>query len=105
MVMLCVPVGAMREAGEAIAADLADGVVVSDVGSVKGSILDDLRAVLPPGVAIVPGHPVAGTENSGPDAGFAPPFHHRWFILTPHERTDAFPVERPRALWSTLGPQ
>src|SRR3546814_19905452 len=68
MVMLCVPVGAMREAGEAIAADLADGVVVSDVGSVKGSILDDLRAVLPPGVAIVPGHPVAGTENSGPAA-------------------------------------
>src|SRR3546814_7979823 len=94
MVMLCVPVGAMREAGEAIAADLADGVVVSDVGSVKGNILDDLRAVLPPGVAIVPGHPVAGTENSGPDAGFAQLFHNRWCILTPDERTEAFAVER-----------
>src|SRR3546814_1166624 len=93
MVMLCVPVGAMREAGEAIAADLADGVVVSDVGSVKGSILDDLRAVLPPGVAIVPGHPVAGTENSGPDAGFAQLFHNRWCILTPDERTEAFRSE------------
>src|SRR3546814_19972429 len=103
MVMLCVPVGAMREAGEAIAADLADGVVVSDVGSVKGSILDDLRAVLPPGVAIVPGHPVAGTENSGPDAGFAQLFHNRWCILTPDERTEAFAVERLSAFWSRLG--
>src|SRR3546814_4679565 len=93
----------MREAGEGIAADLADGVVVSDVGSVKGSILDDLRAVLPPGVAIVPGHPVAGTENSGPDAGFAQLFHNRWCILTPDERTEAFAVERLSAFWSRLG--
>src|SRR3546814_2429359 len=92
----------MREAGEGIAADLADGVVVSDVGSVKGSILDDLRAVLPPGVAIVPGHPVAGTENSGPDAGFAQLFHNRWCILTPDERTEAFAVERLSAFWSRL---
>src|SRR3546814_20414884 len=70
----------------------SDLVVVSDVGSVKGSILDDLRAVLPPGVAIVPGHPVAGTENSGPDAGFAQLFHNRGCILTPDERTEAFAV-------------
>src|SRR3546814_6053545 len=69
LIMLCVPVGAMRTVGEAIVAELPAGAVVSDVGSVKGSVLDDLRAVLPKGTAIVPGHPVAGTEHSGPDAG------------------------------------
>src|SRR3546814_12056029 len=63
MVMLCVPVGALREAGEAIAADLADGVVVSDVGSVTGSILAHHRAVLPTGLANVPANPVAGTDR------------------------------------------
>src|SRR3546814_10813651 len=83
--MLCVPVGAMRTVGEAIAAELPAGAVVSDVGSVKGSVLDDLRAVLPKGTAIVPGHPVAGTEHSGPDAGFATLFHNRWCILTPDQ--------------------
>src|SRR3546814_18872316 len=66
-------------------------------------MLDGLRAVLPPGGAIVPGHPVAGTENSGPDAGFAQLFHNRWCILTPDERTEAFAVERLSDFWSRLG--
>lgn len=103
LIILCVPVGAMREVGEAIAADLADGVIVSDVGSVKACVFEDLSAVLPAGTAIVPGHPVAGTENSGPDAGLAHLFHNRWCILTPEGAHDALPVERLREFWTRLG--
>lgn len=103
LVILCVPVGAMRTAGEAIADDLADGAVVTDVGSVKGSVLDDLRAVLPQAASIVPGHPVAGTENSGPDAGFSSLFHNRWCILTPDEISNPLAVERLKEFWTRLG--
>lgn len=103
LVILCVPVGAMKAAAESIADDLPNGAVVSDVGSVKASVLEDLRAALPDSVAIVPGHPVAGTENSGPDAGFATLFHNRWCILTPPDGTDPLAVERMKEFWTRLG--
>lgn len=102
LVILCVPVGAMAAVAEAIAGELAPGAVVSDVGSVKGPVLDALMAALP-GVAVIPAHPVAGTEKSGPDAGFASLFHGRWCILTPPEGADELSVERVRSFWAALG--
>ena len=102
LVMLCVPVGAMRSVAEAIAADLSPGCVVSDVGSVKGQVLADLTAALP-GVAIVPAHPVAGTEKSGPDAGFVSLFAGRWSILTPAAGTDPTAIARVTEFWTRLG--
>ncbi|MBC7496680.1 MAG: prephenate dehydrogenase/arogenate dehydrogenase family protein, partial [Sphingomonadaceae bacterium] len=87
LVILCVPVGAMGRVAGDIAADLAAGVVVSDVGSVKGQVLVELTAALP-GIAVIPAHPVAGTEKSGPDAGFASLFAGRWCIVTPPAGAD-----------------
>jgi cyclohexadieny/prephenate dehydrogenase len=101
LVMLCVPVGAMGAAAESFAADLPADAIVSDVGGAKVSVLEALRAALP-NAAIVPGHPVAGTEHSGPDAGFATLFHGRWVILTP-EDAPAAAVERIKAFWEKLG--
>jgi cyclohexadieny/prephenate dehydrogenase len=103
LVVLCVPVRAMRAIAESFAADLSPGAVVSDVGSVKGQVLSDLGAVLPKGVALVPAHPVAGTEKSGPDAGFATLFANRWCILTPGPDADAAAVTRVDAFWTRLG--
>ncbi|MGI4878180.1 MAG: prephenate/arogenate dehydrogenase family protein [Janthinobacterium lividum] len=102
LVILCVPVGAMAGVAASIADDLSPGCVVSDVGSVKGQVLADLTAALP-GVAIVPAHPVAGTEKSGPDAGFASLFAGRWCILTPAAGTDPVAIERVRDFWTRLG--
>ena len=102
LVILCVPVGAMASVAAHIAADLSPGAVVSDVGSVKGQVLIDLTAALP-GVVIVPAHPVAGTEKSGPDAGFASLFAGRWCILTPAAGTDPLAVARVADFWSRLG--
>ena len=102
LVILCIPSGATAAVAEAIADDLAPSVIVSDVGSVKASVLATLAAALP-GVTLVPAHPVAGTENSGPDAGFATLFHNRWCILTPPADADATAVERVAAFWSRLG--
>lgn len=102
LVILCVPVGAMGAVAADIAADLPADAVVSDVGSCKASVADALRAALP-GATIVPAHPVAGTEQSGPEAGFASLFHGRWCILTPAEDADAVAVERVAAFWRRLG--
>ena len=102
LVILCVPVGAMAAVAAEIAPELSPGTIVSDVGSVKGQVLADLTAALP-GVAIVPAHPVAGTENSGPDAGFATLFRNRWCILTPPDGADPVAVERVNAFWTALG--
>nr|WP_295663414.1 prephenate/arogenate dehydrogenase family protein [Polymorphobacter sp.] len=102
LVILCVPVGAMAGVAASIADDLSPGCVVSDVGSVKGQVLADLTAALP-GVAIVPAHPVAGTEKSGPDAGFASLFAGRWCILTPAAGTDPVAIERVCDFWTRLG--
>ena len=100
LVILAVPVGAMAAVAAEVAAELAPGAIISDVGSVKARVLADLTAALP-GVAIVPGHPVAGTEKSGPDAGFASLFKDRWCILTPAvENADS---DKVAAFWTRLG--
>ncbi|HWK35014.1 prephenate dehydrogenase/arogenate dehydrogenase family protein, partial [Sphingomonas sp.] len=104
LVILCVPVGAMRAAAAAFADDLPADAVVSDVGSCKASVALALAAALP-GATIVPAHPVAGTERSGPEAGFASLFHNRWCILTPPEGTDPLAVERVAEFWRRLGAQ
>jgi cyclohexadieny/prephenate dehydrogenase len=101
LVIFCVPVGAIGEAARWVAPYLSPGAVVSDVGSCKEPVLNELREALP-GVAVVPAHPIAGTENSGPEAGFAGLFRNRWCILTP-ERADAPETARVAGFWSALG--
>ena len=103
LVILCVPVLAIRAVATEIAADLSDGCIVSDVGGVKAAVLADLQAVLPASVDIVPGHPVAGTEKSGPDAGFATLFEGRWCILTPAADANPVALARVTEFWSRLG--
>jgi cyclohexadieny/prephenate dehydrogenase len=102
LVILCVPVGAIGEAAREIAGSLREGALVSDVGSSKESITRALAEALP-GCAVIPAHPVAGTEHSGPDAGFAALFHHRWCILTPPENADPALVDSLAAFWRALG--
>ena len=103
LVMVCVPVGVCGTVAEEIGPHLKPGAIVSDVGSVKGSVVRDMGAHLPANVHFVPAHPVAGTEHSGPDAGFAELFENRWCILTPPDGTDPQAVERLAALWRLLG--
>ncbi|WP_315706408.1 MULTISPECIES: prephenate/arogenate dehydrogenase family protein [unclassified Bradyrhizobium] len=103
LVILCIPVGACGPVAQEIAGSLKDGAIISDVGSVKGAIVRDMAPHLPAGVHFVPAHPVAGTENSGPDSGFAELFINRWCILTPPVGTDADAVARLRAFWAALG--
>ena len=102
LVILCVPVGAMQAVAADIADSLAPGVVVSDVGSVKATVAAELGAALP-GVTIIPAHPVAGTEHSGPDAGFATLFRNRWCIITPIDDAHDADVERLKEFWTRLG--
>lgn len=102
LVILCVPVGAMGDAAAAFAADLPAEAIVSDVGSCKAEVVRALGDALP-GVTFVPAHPVAGTERSGPEAGFATLFHKRWCILTPPDGTDPLAVERVAEFWRRLG--
>jgi cyclohexadieny/prephenate dehydrogenase len=103
LVILCIPVGACGAVAQEIAAHLKPGAIVSDVGSVKGAVVKDMAPHLPKHVHFVPAHPVAGTEHSGPDSGFAELFNDRWCILTPPQATDAGAVERLRAFWAALG--
>ena len=103
LVVLSIPVGACGPVAQEIAGYLKPGAIVSDVGSVKGSVVRDMTPFLPAGVHFVPAHPVAGTEHSGPDSGFAELFINRWCILTPPEGTDPKAVERLRAFWAALG--
>jgi cyclohexadieny/prephenate dehydrogenase len=93
-VIFCIPVGAYAEVMETVAPHLRPGAVVSDVGSTKGSVVRDLAPLMPPGVHLVPAHPMAGTEYSGPDAGFAELFEGRYCILTPLPGTDPAAVEK-----------
>ena len=102
-VILCVPVGASGEVAKAIASSLKPGAIVSDVGSVKASVIAQVVPHLPDGVHFVPAHPVAGTEYSGPDAGFAELFENRWCILTPPPGTSPEAVERLHDFWRRLG--
>jgi cyclohexadieny/prephenate dehydrogenase len=103
LVIVCVPVGVCGTVAEEIAPHLKEGAIVSDVGSVKGAIVRDMGPHLPGNVHFVPAHPVAGTEHSGPDAGFAELFDGRWCILTPPEGTDAQAVDRLAEFWRLLG--
>ncbi|MEZ5692515.1 MAG: prephenate/arogenate dehydrogenase family protein [Altererythrobacter sp.] len=102
LVILCVPVGAMEQAACDLAPSLPPHALVSDVGSSKQSVAKALAAALP-GHTIIPAHPVAGTERSGPDAGFASLFSHRWCILTPGDDTPAEALTQLAAFWEALG--
>ncbi|MXO89214.1 prephenate/arogenate dehydrogenase family protein [Pontixanthobacter aquaemixtae] len=102
LVILCVPVGAMGFAAEAIRDALPEGAIISDVGSSKQSVSDTLRAALPD-QCVIPAHPVAGTEQSGPEAGFPELFEHRWCILTPPAGAPEDAVEKLGAFWTNLG--
>jgi cyclohexadieny/prephenate dehydrogenase len=103
LVIVCIPVGQCGTAAREIGPHLAPGAIVSDVGSVKTQVLHDMAPHLPAHVHFVPAHPVAGTEYSGPDAGFAELFANRWCILTPPAHCDAATVERLAAFWRALG--
>ena len=103
LVVLCTPLGAMKAVAEAIGPHLKQGAIVSDVGGAKVSVIADVGPSLPAHVHFIPGHPVAGTEYSGPDAGFSTLFVNRWVILTPPERCDAGALERLTAFWTAAG--
>jgi len=103
LVIVCIPVGACAEVAREIGPYLMAGATVSDVGSVKGSVVRDMAPRLPAGIHFVPAHPVAGTEYSGPDAGFAELFVNRWCILTPPADADLQAVDRLKAFWRALG--
>jgi len=103
LVILCVPVGANEVVAGTIGSALPAGAIVSDVGSVKGAVLAALAPHMPEGVHLIPAHPVAGTEYSGPDAGFATLFLNRWCILTPPADADEAPVEKLSAFWTAAG--
>jgi cyclohexadieny/prephenate dehydrogenase len=102
-VVLCVPPGAMGAVAAEIAPHLAQGATVSDVGSVKRDVITQVGPHIPAGVHFVPAHPLAGTEHSGPRAGFAELFDNRYVLLTPEPGTDAAAVARLRALWEGCG--
>jgi cyclohexadieny/prephenate dehydrogenase len=102
LVLFCVPIGAMREAANAVVDHLSPNAIISDVGSCKAPVADTLKQALP-GALIIPGHPIAGTENSGPEAGLAGLFRNRWCILTPEQGTDPLAVDRLAAFWSAMG--
>jgi cyclohexadieny/prephenate dehydrogenase len=103
LVIVCIPVGACGAVAREIGRHLSAGVIVSDVGSVKGSVVRDMAPHLPKTVHFIPAHPVAGTEYSGPDAGFAELFVNRWCILTPPEGANANAIEKLAAFWRMLG--
>ena len=105
LVILCAPVGAYEGIAKAIAPHLAQGAILSDVGSVKGAVVRDVGPFVPAGVQFIPAHPIAGTEFSGPEAGFASLFDGRWAILTPVAGSDPAAVEKLKAFWKGLGSQ
>ncbi len=103
LVILCTPVGSIATVTQSIAPALKSGAILSDVGSVKAKVIEQVTPYLPPGVQFIAAHPVAGTEKSGPDAGFAALFHNRWCILTPTASSDAQAVAQLTLFWQTLG--
>ena len=103
LVIFAVPMGAYAELAAEIGPHLAPGAIVSDVGSVKMAVIRDLGPHIPEGVHLVPAHPIAGTENSGPEAGFAELFEGRWAIVTPPPGTDETAVRRVADLWRAVG--
>ena len=103
LVVLCVPVGVMGAVAAEIAPVLMPGATLSDVGSVKRHVIEDVAPHIPEGVHFVPSHPLAGTEHSGPESGFAELFDNRWSLLVPVEGSDPEAVARLRALWEGMG--
>ncbi len=103
LVVLAVPVGAMGEIAAEIAPHLKPGAVVTDVGSVKGAVVEAVAPHMPAGVHFIPGHPLAGTEYSGPRSGFATLFQNRWWLLTPLPGTDGAEIARLRGLLEAIG--
>jgi len=103
LVILCVPVGSIGAVARTCAPYLERGAILSDVGSVKGSVVAQVAPHVPAGVHFVPAHPLAGTEYSGPDSGFSTLFENRWCLLTPLPDTDAGMVEATAEFWKRLG--
>jgi cyclohexadieny/prephenate dehydrogenase len=103
LVVIATPLSGYADIGRQIGPVLKAGAIVTDVGSVKGAAVRDIGPHVPAGVHFIPGHPVAGTEHSGPAAGFAEVFIDRWCILTPLPETDASALDRLTALWQTAG--
>ena len=103
LVILCVPVGAMGDTMGKIAPYLSKSAIVTDVGSVKESVILEVQKKLPKGVFFVPAHPLAGTENSGPSAGFASLFENRWCILTPSKNVPIEIIKKVKFFWEELG--
>ena len=102
-VILCTPLGAYAEVMQRIAPHLQAGAILSDVGSVKAHVVKVVDPHLPPGVSFIPGHPIAGTEHSGPAAGFAELFEGRWTILTPLPGWDEAAAEKLSQFWASMG--
>ncbi len=103
LIIHCAPVGASAAIAEEIASSLKPGAIVTDVGSVKASVIAQMKPHMPQGVHFIAGHPVAGTEYSGPDAGFASLFENRWVILTPDDETDKDALEKLTSFWQACG--
>jgi cyclohexadieny/prephenate dehydrogenase len=103
LVVLATPVGTFGELAQEMAGDLRQGAILSDVGSVKAAVVRDVGPFVPEGVHFIPAHPVAGTEQSGPESGFAELFDGRWCILTPPAGTDPGAVETLKSFWQRLG--
>ncbi len=103
LVVIATPLSTYAEIGKAIAPALKEGAIVTDVGSVKGLVIRELLPLLPQRVALVPGHPVAGTENSGPESGFPDVFQDRWCILTPIADGDPAALDKVTRLWQSAG--
>jgi cyclohexadieny/prephenate dehydrogenase len=103
LIILCAPVGACGALAASIRDHVAEGAIITDVGSVKGAVVRDVGPHVPDHAHFVPGHPIAGTEQSGPRSGFAELFDNRWCILTPLANSDAGATNRLEAFWQALG--
>jgi cyclohexadieny/prephenate dehydrogenase len=103
LIIVSVPVGSSGEVAEIVAPALKPGAIVTDVGSTKGSVIAQMQPHMPPAVHFIPGHPLAGTEKSGPDAGFAALFENRWCIFTPLPDTDPDALEKLSEFWRRCG--
>ncbi len=103
LVIVCTPVGACEQVAKTIAPNLQAGAIVTDVGSVKSSVIAQMQPHLPDSVHLVPGHPIAGTEYSGPDSGFAALFENRWCVLTPDKATDKAATAKLKLFWENCG--
>lgn len=103
LVIVAVPVGAFESVGKQISGHLMPGAIVTDVGSVKQAVVENLGPLLPAHVHFIPSHPIAGTEHSGPESGFAELFEGRWFLMTPLPGSDVAAIEKLGDLWRKVG--